>query len=148
MTSDSELPRGTRVAAYALATDDQGRILLVRVAPGYPSSGHWTLPGGGLRFGEDPAAGVLRELTEETGLTGRVKSIALVDSRTWPARPEIGYGESHGVRIVYGVEIAGGELRDELDESTDAAAWFTRDELAGLPVVDLVAVALEHLDAG
>ncbi len=148
MTADPELPRGTRVAAYALATDYQGRILLVRVAPGYPSAGHWTLPGGGLKFGEDPAVGALRELAEETGLTGHVKSISFVDSRTWPARPELGHGEWHGVRIVYGVEIAGGELRDERDESTDAAAWFTRDEIAGLPVVDLVTVALEHLDAG
>ena len=44
------------------------RILLVRVAPGYMRDvGQWTLPGGGLNFGEDPADGALRELTEETG---------------------------------------------------------------------------------
>lgn len=146
MTAPSEPARWTRVAAYALATDDAGRVLLVRVAPGYPSVGQWTLPGGGLKFGEDPAAGALRELTEETGLTEEIKSIAFVDSRTWPARPEAGLGEWHSIRVVYRFRITGGELRDELDESTDAAAWFTREEAQHIPAVDLVQVALDHLD--
>lgn len=84
MTARPEPARWTRVAAYALATDEAGRVLLARVAPGYPSAGQWTLPGGGLTFGEDPAAGALRELTEETGLTGEIESIAFIDSRTWP----------------------------------------------------------------
>lgn len=147
MTAQPEPPRWTRVAAYALATDDTGRVLLVRVAPGYPSAGQWTLPGGGLDFGEDPAAGALRELTEETGLEGEIRSIAFVDSRTWPARPEADLGEWHAIRVVYRVQITGGELRDELDESTDAAAWFTRDQVQQLPTVDLVQAALDHLDA-
>ena len=147
MRSAEELPRWTRVAAYALAADDQGRLLLVRVAAGYPHSGQWTLPGGGVQFGEDPVAAAIRELREESGLQGRIAALAFVNSVTGPARPEHGYGEWHGIRIVYGVEITGGELRDELDESTDAAAWFTRDEIATLPIVDLVEVALEHIDA-
>lgn len=147
MTERSEPARWTRVAAYALATDEAGRVLLVRVATDYPSAGRWTLPGGGLKFGEDPAAGVLRELTEETGLTGEIKSIAFIDSRTWPARPEADLGEWHAIRLVYGVEITGGELRDELDESTDAAAWFTREAARHMATVDLVNKALDHLDA-
>lgn len=149
MTSEElagELPRWTRVAAYALATDGEGRLLLVRVAPGYPAVGMWTLPGGGLSFGEDPTDGALRELTEETGLEGRIRSIAYANSIVAPARPDHGYGEWHGVRIVYRVDITGGELRDEQDESTDAAAWFTRAEIAALPIVELVESALEHLD--
>jgi 8-oxo-dGTP pyrophosphatase MutT (NUDIX family) len=31
-------------------------------------AGDWTLPGGGLRQGEDPAEGAVRELMEETGI--------------------------------------------------------------------------------
>lgn len=146
MTAGPEPARWTRVAAYALATGEAGRVLLVRVAPGYPSAGQWTLPGGGLKFGEDPAAGALRELTEETGLSGEIESIAFIDSRTWPARPESDLGEWHAVRVVYRVRITGGELRDELDESTDAAAWFTREDAQQIPTVDLVQVALDHLD--
>jgi ADP-ribose pyrophosphatase YjhB (NUDIX family) len=142
MSETAELPRWTRVAAYALCTDSAGRVLLVRIAPAYPAAGRWTLPGGGLKFGEDPEAAVLRELTEETGLIGIVESIALIDSRTRAAEPARGIGAWHAIRIVYRVEITGGELRDERDESSDAAAWFTRAEVADLPVVDLVEVAL------
>jgi 8-oxo-dGTP diphosphatase len=142
------LPRWTRVAAYALCIDDAQRVLLARVAPGYIAAGIWTLPGGGLEFGEDPADGVLRELTEETGLTGRVLSLAFVDSITNGPIVEGGkaYGPFHGVRITYRVEITGGELRDEVDESTDAAAWFSRDEIATLPRTELVDAALAFLD--
>ena len=144
------LPPWTRVAAYALCMDPDNRLLLVRVAPGYPAGGMWTLPGGGLTFGEKPADAVLRELTEETGLTGRVDSLAFVDSQTHGPMVEAGraYGPWHGVRITYRVEITGGDLRDEIDESTDAAAWFPLDEVRHLPIVDLVTLTLQHLDAG
>lgn len=141
------LPRWTRVSAYALATDDERRVLLVRIAPGYPNVGKWTLPGGGLAFGEDPPVGALRELTEETGLAGRITSLALVHSLIGSSRPEVGYGEWHGIQIVYRVDITGGDLRDEQDESTDAAAWLTRDEIRARTVSDLVAKSLDYLDA-
>lgn len=47
-----------------LARDGEGRVLLVRHSYG---SGLWTLPGGGLRKGEDPAIGAGREFGEELG---------------------------------------------------------------------------------
>ena len=43
--------------------------------------------------------------------------------------------------------VVGGDLRDEVDESTDAAAWFAREEIATLPRTELVDIALQHLDA-
>ena len=147
VTDERELPRWTRVSAYSLATDVDSRVLLVRIAPGYPNVGRWTLPGGGLEFGEDAADGALRELTEETGLSGRITTLALVHSLIGVARPELGFGEWHGIQIVYRVEITGGELRDEQDESTDAAAWLTRDEIGDLTVSDLVEKSLDYLDA-
>jgi ADP-ribose pyrophosphatase YjhB (NUDIX family) len=51
--------------------DDNGRILLIRRA----DNGLWAMPGGGLEVGETPAAGVVREVFEETGM--RVKALAL-----------------------------------------------------------------------
>ena len=134
----------TRIGAYALCVDD-GRILLVRIAPGYWSGvGEWTLPGGGLDFGEAPPDGALRELEEETGLVGEIMAIA--DLLSWTSRlrhPRDGADEAfHGLQIIYRVRIVGGELRPEVDGSTDLAAWFTRDEAAALPLVELAQIAV------
>ena len=147
--SDTDLAaQTTRVAAYALVQDDDGRVLLVRIAPGYPSGGRWTLPGGGLQFGEHPADGALRELTEETGLTGEVVDLAFVESWTREAQPENSLGAWHAIQIVYRIRITGGVLRDETDESTDQAAWFTAAEAQQLPLVSLASIALDHISGG
>ncbi len=140
-----DLPR-TRLAAYALCVED-GRLLLCRIAPGYPAGGVWTLPGGGVAFGEDPADAARRELAEETGLEGRIDDLAFVDSTAGTGSPEHGREAWHGVRIVYLATITGGTLRDEVDESTDRAEWATLPELEARPVTELVQVALAWLGA-
>ena len=53
----------------------------------------------------------------------------------------------HAIRIVYRVRITGGELRDEVDGSTDTCAWLTRDEAARLHLGELARRALALLDA-
>jgi 8-oxo-dGTP diphosphatase len=142
------VPRVTRVAAYALCVED-ARLLMCRIAPGYTSGqdGWWTLPGGGLDFGEEPEVGALRELTEETGLEGRIEGVAGVYS--WSRHlsgvvdaevPEVDF---HAIQIVYRAHIVGGELRDETDGSTDAAGWFSREEAEALPLVDLARTGIE-----
>ena len=138
----------TRVAAYALSLDEAGRILLTRLAQVEARPGHWTLPGGGIDFGEAPAEAVLRELTEETGLTGEILSLAGVES--WVRRGRVAGSAAEdfqAIQIIYRVVVTGGSLQDEVDGSTDAAAWFTRAELASQPIVELVEVALGLLDA-
>lgn len=140
--------RETRVSADAVCTDDDGRLLLCRFAPGYTTDleGMWTLPGGGLDHGEDPRVGALRELAEETGLIGEVVELLEVTSGhrviTDQAGEEIDY---HGIRILYRCRIVGGKLRDELDGSTDAARWFAADDLAGIPIVDIAELAARRL---
>ena len=69
-TSGPQAAPWIRVGAYAIVTDATSRILLCRIAPGYPAAGLWTLPGGGVDHGEHPDDAVLRELHEETGLSG------------------------------------------------------------------------------
>ena len=138
-----DVPR-TRLAAYALCVED-GRLLLCRIAPGYPSAGVWTLPGGGVAFGEDPADAARRELAEETGLEGRIDDLAFVDSIAGASLPGRGSEAYHGVRIVYLAAITGGTLRDEVDESSDRAEWATLPELDARPVTELVRVALAWL---
>jgi ADP-ribose pyrophosphatase YjhB (NUDIX family) len=128
------------LAAYTLCVED-GRLLLSRVAPGYPAAGLWTLPGGGVGFGEDPADAAQRELAEETGLEGRIDDLAFVNSISGDGVAEQ-RDPWHGVRIVYLATITGGTLRDEVDESSDRAEWATLPDLDGRPVTELVDVAL------
>ena len=56
-------PRKKRNRATALVLNE-GRLLLVRER----GAKRWSLPGGGMKKGEDPVAAAIRELDEETGL--------------------------------------------------------------------------------
>jgi ADP-ribose pyrophosphatase YjhB (NUDIX family) len=122
--------RRTRVAAYALCRDEAGRILLCRIAPSILPGEVWTLPGGGLEFGEQPKVAVLRELAEESGYSGEIVALADVSDRVFVDPDDA--GRMHAIRIVYRVRISGGELRDEADGSTDTCGWFTLEEASRL----------------
>jgi len=131
------IPRITRMAAYGVIRRE-GRILLTRVAPGNVGEGLWTLPGGGLAFGEGPEAAAVREVEEETGLLARITGAPAIHSDTgsWPF--SAGPVTYHTVRFVYPMAIDGGTERPEVGGSTDELGWFTPDELRGLAVGDLV----------
>ena len=143
-----EVPQVTRISAYAVCVDPADRLLLCRIAPGYmiDDDGNWTLPGGGLEFGEDPRDGALRELAEETGYAGELGELLTVDSWARRIRERDGsVTDYHGIRILYRCRVIGGELRVETEGSTDDARWFTRDELRTTPLVGFVRVALERI---
>ncbi len=135
--------RRTRVAAYALATDGDGRVLLCRTAPGIVPEPVWLLPGGGLDFGESPERAVIRELEEEAGLRGMVERLLDVSDRLMPNVD--GAELIHAIRIVYRVRIIGGDLRDEPEGSTDTCGWMTPEEAADLNLGDLARRALALL---
>ena len=135
----------TRVAAYALSTDERARILLCRIAPSVAPGEIWTLPGGGLEFGEPPEVAVLRELAEESGYRGEVVGLADVKDRV--VTDSDGGGRMHAIRIVYRVRVIGGDLRDEVNGSTDTCAWFTVDEAARLNLGGLAKHALTLVTA-
>jgi 8-oxo-dGTP diphosphatase len=129
-----------RLAAYAW-TERDGAVLLVRMSPGEMGAGLWTLPGGGIDFGEDPAVGVVRELREETGLEGEVEELLGVRSAMLePHQTKSGH-RIQNVGVLYRVAITGGALRNEVDESTDLAEWVSFGEVDALPAVPLVAWA-------
>jgi 8-oxo-dGTP diphosphatase len=129
-----------RAAAYVACRDAGGRLLLTRFAlEGHPDTGRWTMPGGGMEWGESPEATASRELLEETGLEGTIGAVLGVFSH-WFTAQESARGEAgHVLGVVYdGVDVEG-ELRTEwADSTTDAAAWFTLDEIRALPTVPLV----------
>jgi 8-oxo-dGTP diphosphatase len=144
VTEDAAPRRVTRVGAYAVCVDEASRILLCRLAPGHwvGRDGWWMLPGGGLEHGENPRDGALRELSEETGLVGEVEGLLDVDS--WHEIYTNLAGETedhHGIRVLYRCRITGGDLRDEVDGSTDTCRWFARSELPSDRLVEVAALA-------
>lgn len=134
----------TRVAAYALCRDDEGRVLLCHIAPSVGAGDIWTLPGGGLDFGESPVAAVIRELEEETGYRGEVQGLLDVGDRVFTNLD--GATRMHAIRIVYEVRITGGALRDERDGSTDTCRWLSVDEAARLHLGELARRAIMRVE--
>jgi ADP-ribose pyrophosphatase YjhB (NUDIX family) len=135
-------PGRSRLGAYSICRDDAGRILLARLSELEVDVGAWTLPGGGVDFGEHPDAAAVRELREETGLEGEIESIAGVFSHVYPWSRFAAGADLHFLGIVYRMRIVGGELRDEVDGSTDTCAWFAESELDGLRLVELAHYAV------
>lgn len=130
-----------RIAAYGVIIEED-RILLAHWNEGGRSG--WTLPGGGLEPGEDPADAARREILEETGHTAALRGLLGIDSHVVPPEDRIRGGSTplHSFRIVYRADITGGELRNELGGSTDEAAWFELTEVAGIPHVGLVDIGI------
>ena len=135
----------TRVAAYAVCRDDEGRVLLCHIAPSVGVGDVWTLPGGGLDFGEPPEVAVLRELTEETGYVGELDGLIGVSDRVF--RDVDGADRLHAIRILYRVRITGGDLRDEPDGSTDTCRWLEPREVRSLRLGELARYALDLVRA-
>lgn len=132
-----------RVAAYAVVRDDSDRVLVCHIHPSVGVGDIWTLPGGGLEFGEAPAQAALRELEEETGFRGEIERLLDVDDRLF-TNPE-GAERMHAIRIVYAVRLIGGSLRDELDGSTDTCRWIDPDEAVRLRLGELARRAVTRL---
>jgi ADP-ribose pyrophosphatase YjhB (NUDIX family) len=133
-----------RVAAYAVITDADDRILLAHWNEGRRAA--WTLPGGGLEPGEDPERAARREVREETGYRVALQALLGIHSRVIPEGKRLATessGPLHTLRIVYRARIVGGRLRNELDGSTDRAEWFTLAALRTLQRVKLVDIALK-----
>jgi ADP-ribose pyrophosphatase YjhB (NUDIX family) len=127
-----------RVGAYAICRRGD-EVLLVRASSQTTVEGAWFLPGGGLRFGEPPADAVLRELHEETGLTGRLPRLVGVTSDLHD-RPD--GGAMFVVRLLFAVDVDDGELVAESHGTSDEARWVRLDEVLALGATPYVLAAL------
>jgi ADP-ribose pyrophosphatase YjhB (NUDIX family) len=95
-----------------------GKVLLARRAV-EPRRGHWDLPGGFLEEGEEPVAGLERELREETGL----ESVRLLE---WLGTHVERYDDHYVLGLTWLVDCDG-----EPRPADDVAelAWFGPGEL-------------------
>ena len=134
-----------RAAVYVVCRDASGRVLLTRfVEADNPDSGRWTMPGGGMEWGESTEDTAHRELAEETGLTATLGPVIGVFSRWFTAQESFAGRAGHVVGIVYEATDVVGELRTTFDDgTTDAASWFDVDEISALPHVELVDAVLD-----
>ena len=108
--------------AVSMLLEQDGKVLLVRRAH-EPFRGLWTLPGGFVNTGEDPAEAAIRECVEETGLAAHVTGILGIRSgREHPRGSDF--------VIFYAGQLTGGLLH--ADDDADAAEWFERGHLPEL----------------
>jgi 8-oxo-dGTP diphosphatase len=132
------MDRILRVSAYALLVED-ARIVLCRLSPHISHTQEWTLPGGGIEFGEHPREAAIREVREETGLEIEIQGDPHVNSELFEFRGNA----VHAIRLIYKGVVAGGTLTHEVEGSTDRCEWFGFDEVANLPLVTLAQRGVE-----
>ena len=106
-------PENARVyhGAYGLCRNPSGHLLLVRIASGI-DKGRWTLPGGGIEWGEHPEETVRREMQEETGITDiRNAHVTAIFSHTYLRSEDRPYDSVHYIGIIYDLTL--GQLRNQ-----------------------------------
>ena len=110
----------------AVVFDDDGRVLLVRRA----DNDQWALVTGCLEPGEQPAAGAVREIAEETGIVAAVEHLLGVSAL--PLSACTNGDQVHWLDTAFRCRHVSGEACVGDDESVDVG-WFALDELPELP---------------
>ncbi|OKI12112.1 NUDIX domain-containing protein [Streptomyces sp. CB03911] len=132
------MPNRLVVAASAVVTDVDGRILLQRRT----DNGFYALPGGTMDLGESLPATAVREVREETGLD--VEITGLVGTYTDP-RHIIAYSDGEvrqQFNVCFTARITGGSLQLS-NESTDLR-FVAPEDIPGLPLHHTQRLRLTH----
>ena len=124
-----------RVGAYGIVLSERGLLgtVLSRIT-GAP--GAWNLPGGGLDAGEEPMAGLLRDIHEETGQEVVAGQLLALQSDHWIGRaPNGGLEDYHALRIIYSAtcEKPSRPRVHDLGGSTARADWVPVKSWRKLP---------------
>lgn len=117
-----------RVGVAAVVHRD-GQFLLIRRGKS-PSRGLWAFPGGSILPGEPLVAAAIRELAEETGVTGAdCRVLAAIDVIA-PAAAAVPY---HFVLVPVLMRWTAGE--PVAADDAEAAGWFTPEAMRDLDTV-------------
>lgn len=139
---DALEPNSMVVAASAVVTDDQGRILLQRRR----DNDLWALPGGGMDLGDSLPGTAVREVKEETGLD--VEITGLVGTYTDP-RHIIEYSDGEVRRqfnVCFTARVTGGSLT--VSEESTEVRFVAPAELDVLPLHHIQRLRLRHFAEG
>jgi 8-oxo-dGTP diphosphatase len=119
------------------ATDQEGRILLLRRANSEYGEGQWCLPGGKIDYGDTPERTVEKELAEETALG--VRDVAfLFYQNSPPTQP----GKMHVINLYFRCSVEGTVATNE--ESSEHT-WVTLDGALSLRPVFGAEAAIRRL---
>ncbi|MGW3563001.1 NUDIX domain-containing protein [Streptomyces sp. NPDC000941] len=135
---DAPEPNSLVVAASAVVTDENGRILLQRRR----DNNLWALPGGGLEMTDSLPGTAVREVKEETGLD--VEITGLVGTYTDP-RHVIAYTDGEVRRqfnVCFTARVVGGQLA--ISEESTELRFALPEELADLHMHHTQRLRLRH----
>jgi 8-oxo-dGTP diphosphatase len=120
MTSDPTPPRPVPVVRL-IVPDAQGRVLILRRAPGTQAGCSWCLPGGKVGYGETVEDAVRRELRQETALEcDRALFLFYQDS------PPTERGAMHCINLYFECAVSG---QPALNPESSAFAWIGAGDL-------------------
>lgn len=110
------------ITVAAIVINEKDEFLLTKRAPDLTGGGLYCLPSGFLDRGENMKTAVIRELEEETGITGRVSFLFRINDN--PNRPK---EDRQNVDVVFVVEPSGGNIK--LNSEVTDIQWFSRENL-------------------
>ena len=113
-----------RIKSFVILEKDDRYLLIKEAAPKWEEK--WFFPGGGLKEGESPEEGAIRETLEEAGYAIALSGIVYVRFNPSFLQDKIS--------IFYLGTITGGELKKTEDKHSLSVKWFTYEELAKLPL--------------
>jgi 8-oxo-dGTP diphosphatase len=130
------------MSVHGLLVQD-GQVLLSRIAPGHLSEASWTLPGGGIGWGETFKESLLREFVRVTSVDINQGALAYESNSRGQLSKS---GRNH--HIVFWVTAQLGQSPvAETNGSTDKVEWIDLEAIRTLPLSPLVELALSHLQS-
>lgn len=120
MTKQNWPPRIVVCVGTAVLRDNQ--ILLIRQAKGTSLAGQWSIPWGVVEPGETPDEAALRETLEEGGVTVVISGLLGCQNFAW----------ENMTALIFLCRHVSGEPQHDGGQETDAAAYFSLDEVEAL----------------
>lgn len=114
----------TILIVKALLLDAEGRLLVLRRSGTHPTLAyHHDIPGGVVDPGEEPAAALVREIKEETGLSLKPQECVLAFTGT-----EDWHNDSR-IRMLYVVRLKQRQPEVTISWEHDQATWMAMAEI-------------------